>query len=175
MGRWRMLTAVNRAVLLAIVAGAAACAEQPAPAYTRVGGPAPELLRPRTPATLVVFWATWCPPCREETPSLRALAREPLRDLSVVTFGQDEGHDVVREFFGGDVPEELGYRPDPAHAAARAFGVDVLPTAFLVVEGRLLARFGGARDWNSREMRRLLARLIDEGPGVPSGRAEPGR
>lgn len=141
-----------------------ACAEQTPPAYTRVSGPAPAVLSPtRTPATLVVFWATWCPPCREEVGPLRALAQDPPRDLSVVTFGQDEPGANVAEFFGGRVPPELGYRPDSDHRAAAAFGVDVLPATFLVVDGQLVARFGGARDWNSKEMRNLLVRLASEG------------
>lgn len=156
-----MVSGVPRGFLAAVIASTVACAEQPAPAYTRISGPAPAVLERTTP-TLVVFWATWCPPCREETGALRALARDPVGELALVTFGQDETDDVVRKFFGGDIPNELNYRRDASHAAAGAFGVDVLPAAFLVKNGRLVARFGGPRDWNSKEMRRLLRRLLTE-------------
>lgn len=167
-----MFLHVPRRSLVATLGLLLACAEHAPPPYTRVGGPAPELLSPaRTPATLVVFWATWCPPCREETGSLRALARSPPRHLSVVTFGQDEPGADLTGFFGGPVPPELGFRPDPDHRAASAFGVDVLPAAFLVVDGQLRARFGAARDWNSREMRRLLENLTSERPVAPARRA----
>jgi len=65
---------------------------------------------------------------------------------------------------------ELGYRPDREHRAATAFGVDVLPAAFLVADGRLIARFAGARDWSSKEMRRLLVKLASERTAARAGR-----
>jgi thioredoxin-like negative regulator of GroEL len=68
----------------------------------------------------------------------------------------------VREHFGGTPPPELGYRHDVGKRAAQAFGVEVLPAAFLVVDGRLVARFSGPREWGSRGMRRLLTRLAGE-------------
>ena len=125
-------------------------------------------------AVLIVFWATWCPPCREELPGLRALAKSPPSRMAILTFGEDEDETPVREFFGGAPPLELGYRRDIERRAANAFGVDVLPAAFLIVDGRLVARFSGPRDWNSREMRRLLAKLGSEAsPSAPEG-ARPG-
>jgi cytochrome c biogenesis protein CcmG, thiol:disulfide interchange protein DsbE len=164
-----MFLHVLRRSMVATLGLLLACAERSSPAYTRVRGPAPAVLPPtRAPATLVVFWATWCPPCRDEVGPLRALAQDPPRDLPVVTFGQDESGANVAEFFGGRVPPELGYRADSDHRAAAAFGVDVLPAAFLVVDGQLVARFGGARDWNSREMRRLLVKLASEGKAAPA-------
>lgn len=125
---------------------------------------------------LAVFWATWCPPCVEELPSLRTLAREPPAGVEVVMYAQDEEAARLREFFGGGAPPpELGLVHDRRHAMAARFGVDELPAAFLVVDGRLVARFSGPRDWSSRGMRRLLARLVGEAtsdgpPGVRPAR-----
>jgi thiol-disulfide isomerase/thioredoxin len=143
-------------------ATALACAEGERPAYTRVDGPAPAMVS-RPGAVLVVFWATWCPPCLEELPGLRALARDPPASLALLTFGEDTEEAAARRFFGGAPPQELGLVHDAGGRAAEAFGVDELPTAFLVVDGRLVARFSGPRDWGSRGMRRLLARLAAEG------------
>jgi thioredoxin-like negative regulator of GroEL len=121
-------------------------------------------------AVLVVFWATWCPPCREELPALLALARNPPAAVSFVTFGEDRDEAPVREFFAGATPSELGFVHDRGGQAVKAFGVDVLPAAFLVVDGRLVARFSGPRDWSSRGMRRLLAKLASEAsPSAPVG------
>ncbi|MCY1076849.1 TlpA family protein disulfide reductase [Archangium lansingense] len=117
---------------------------------------------PASRATLVVFWASWCAPCREETPQLRALAEAPPEGLAVVVFSHDEAMKAVEDFLGGPAEAALHLRLDEGEAAARAFGVDKLPTSFLVVEGRLVARFQGPREWNSRAMRRLLEKLIRE-------------
>jgi thiol-disulfide isomerase/thioredoxin len=156
---------VNAAVLSALLLALAGCAEPEPPAYTRLDGAAPEQVRARRGATLVVFWATWCGPCVDEAPSLVALARDPPTGISLLTVGEDETERPVREFFRGPPPVELGFRLDDEYALASAFGVEGLPVSFLVVDGRLVARFQGARDWSSRGMRRLLARLAAEGPG----------
>lgn len=50
-------------------------------------------------AVLVNLWATWCPPCRREMPSLQRLSRAYAhRNLVVVGIDQGEGDDVVRRY-----------------------------------------------------------------------------
>lgn len=153
---------MKRAVLLMAVLGVlAACQEPPPPSYVRLSGTAPVVEGIASEgAVLVVFWAAWCPPCRTETPGLRALARRPPEGLRVVTFSRDESLDAVEGFFSGSVPAELALRLDADGQATRALGGEPLPTSILVVEGRLVARFTGPRDWDSAGMRRLLTRLM---------------
>ena len=151
--------------VLALAAGLLAvlgCSEPALPSYTRTDGPAPAVEGLPGGAALVVFWATWCPPCLEELPSLQALARAPPPGVAVVTFGEDEDEAPVRAHFNGLPPRELGYLHDAGRRVATAFGVDALPTAYLVVDGRLVAQFAGPCDWDSPGMRRLLAKLARE-------------
>jgi thiol-disulfide isomerase/thioredoxin len=155
------------AVLLASLAVACEEHEPVPPAYVRLDAPAPRLENvPAARALLVVFWATWCPPCVAETPQLRALAEDPPEHLAVVVYGHDLDVSAVRAFFAGDPPPSWNFRLDPDQAVARAFGVDKLPASFLVVEGHRIARFSGPRDWSSPAMRRLLQKLISERLGV---------
>ncbi|WP_245767686.1 TlpA family protein disulfide reductase [Stigmatella erecta] len=139
------------------------CQSESLPAYVRLGGQAPALASaPPSRAWLVVFWASWCPPCREETPALVKLAEAPPEGLRVVVFSHDAHLQAVEAFLGGPPAAGLHLRLDEGHAVARAFGVDALPASILVVDGHLTARFSGARDWDSRAMRRLLERLLQE-------------
>ena len=149
---------------MAVGLGLVGCSSDSEPGYLRLSGPAPRLdSAPATAAHLVLFWATWCVPCREETPQLLALAGDLPETLGVVVFSHDESLEDVTEFFGGLPEPELHLRLDRDKAAAQAFGVETLPAAFLVVDGRLRARFDGPRRWDSPAMRRLLDRLLASG------------
>jgi thiol-disulfide isomerase/thioredoxin len=128
--------------------------------YVRIDGTAPLLENaPAARSLLVAFWATWCPPCRDETPQLRALAKDPPPGLQVVVISQDEQNSAVEEFFEGPPDPLLHLRLDPEKRLFDAFRVAKLPASFLIVDGRLRARFEGSRRWNETAMRDLLARL----------------
>jgi peroxiredoxin/outer membrane lipoprotein-sorting protein len=103
-------------------------------------------LRSLAGKTVVVdFWATWCPPCREEMPHLEQLHRQ-LREKGLVVLGLDIGEDAdtVREFaLKNDYtfPLLLGAEPD---VTAR-YHVDGYPTVFVIDRaGKIAARFGGS-------------------------------
>ncbi len=142
---------------------AAACREEPPPEHLRLQGPAPEVPDlPKAKAHLLVFWATWCPPCRAETPQVQALAADPPDGVSVVVLSQDEEYADVANFFGGNPEAALHLRIDSGGTVADLFGVETLPTSILIANGRRVARFEGARDWDGRPMRMLLERLAAE-------------
>jgi cytochrome c biogenesis protein CcmG/thiol:disulfide interchange protein DsbE len=158
----------SAAMLLLLLAPG--CRTEPPPSYVRIEGTAPALRDvPPSKAVLVVFWASWCPPCRAETPELLELAAQPPEELRGVVYSHDTDMRAVRDFLGEPPPGGLHLRLDEGRAVAHAFGVDSLPTSILVVDGRLAARFPGPRDWSSRAMRRLLERLIREhSPAAPA-------
>lgn len=142
---------------------AGACREEPTPEYLRLQGPSPEVPDlPKAKAHLLVFWASWCPPCRAETPQLQALAADPPDGVSVVVMSQDDEYADVEKFFGGNPAPALHLRIDPGGTVADLFAVEVLPTSILIANGRRAARFEGPRDWDGRPMRRLLERLAGE-------------
>ncbi|WP_437801838.1 TlpA family protein disulfide reductase [Sorangium sp. So ce693] len=106
---------------------------------------------------LLHFWATWCAPCRAELPRLLELGRqlEKAGRLQLVAVSVDENWDVVRAFFGGEVPP--GVVRAGSAAVQRRFGVSTLPDTFLVeADGRMSLRFTGARDWRAPEATTLL-------------------
>ncbi len=81
---------------------------------------------------IINFWATWCPPCRAETPDLQAVHRE-IGDkvvLSGVNMTSQDGGDIngfLREF-GVTYPVVL----DTEGAAAKAYNILGLPTTVFV-------------------------------------------
>lgn len=98
--------------------------------------------------TLVHFWATWCPPCREELPALLALARRLDRsgEMRIVAIATDPSWSVVDSFLARDTAPHV--RRDPGQRAARAFGVTTLPDTYVIdAEGQVRLRLAGARDW----------------------------
>lgn len=114
--------------------------------------------RPGRP-TLVHFWATWCPPCREELPSLLDLARrfERSGEMRVVTIATDPGWAEVDSFLGG-VRSPHVFR-DRGAKAVRAYGVTGLPDTYVLdADGRLRYRLAGPENWNDS---RLLTALRD--------------
>lgn len=145
---------------LALVIGG--CGERAEIPLIRVDEPLPAGTLDGLPderATLLVFWATWCPPCIEELPGLRRLASDPGPGLRVVLVAADERPEVTAAYFGGALPPELHVRWDPDKRIARELRVDRLPVSFLVVGKRVIARFDGERDWDGSAARATLARL----------------
>ncbi|HEX4048713.1 MAG TPA: TlpA disulfide reductase family protein [Elusimicrobiota bacterium] len=97
---------------------------------------------------LVDFWATWCPPCREELPALAELDRTfAPKGFSVLGVAMDEGGaKTVREFFAGrPVPYPIAL--DASGDAPAGWDVPGLPTAYLIGrDGAVRRSWVGAKD-----------------------------
>ena len=125
----------------------------------------------------VNFWATWCPPCREEMPSMVRLGREleakyPGK-FRMVAVSVDESWNPVKEFFSAPPyfgKPGLAVALDPEQVATRAYycgargGVcpDLkFPESYIVDKnGRLVAFVVGPRNWADPSARLLLESLI---------------
>lgn len=113
---------------------------------------------------MVNFWATWCPPCREEIPILIALSEKYKDDLLVIGISVDDGPQAdVKEFarrIGVNYPIVMRSR----ELIAEYGGVPALPTTFLVnKEGRVVQKHEGlfSPGLYETEVRALLGLPID--------------
>lgn len=110
------------------------------------------------------FWATWCPPCIEEMPSLERLYRRfRNRQFEIVAVSVDaEGAKPVRKFIG-----ERGFTfrvlLDPAKKTEVPFGVRGLPISYVIDrKGRMVAGAIGAIDWSSKKATTYFENLLRE-------------
>jgi thiol-disulfide isomerase/thioredoxin len=113
---------------------------------------------------LVNFWATWCPPCLEEMPSLQRLA-ERLRGqpFAVVAVNVAEAERRVAhrtKQMGLDLPVLL----DADGAAFKAWGGKGLPTSVLVDRSGAVRYLGlGPLEWDGAEAVTAIEGLLSEG------------
>jgi peroxiredoxin len=113
----------------------------------------------------VVFlniWATWCPPCREEMPSMESLYRRLKgRDFEMLAVSIDrEGDKVVRPFaakYGIMFPVLL----DPDNKTSRLYGLSGVPESFIIDKnGVVINKIIGAQNWVKKEWLDYFDRII---------------
>ena len=113
--------------------GAAGRIGAPAPDFewTSLDGQTLRLSTYRGKVVVVNFWATWCPPCREEMPALQRVAASE-RDIVVLEVDLMEPGDKARSFLDSLGLDRLQPVLDGDGATTRRFGVLSLPSTFFV-------------------------------------------
>ena len=109
------------------------------------------------------FWATWCPPCIEEMPTLDALqAALGGDDFAVLAINQDRGGvRAAKPFVKANEWENLTLYLEPQARFAKDAALRGLPTSLIIDrEGREVARLEGTTNWNSPEMIATLRKLV---------------
>jgi peroxiredoxin len=119
----------------------------------------------RGKVVLVNFWATWCPPCRKEMPSMERLWKR-LADKGFVVYALDVGEsadDVESFVFDHDLTFPVLLDKDAK--TIRQWQVRGLPSSFLVdSQGRLAYKAIGERDWDDPALEKTIRALIGESP-----------
>ena len=123
----------------------------PAPDFTlddMAGNPV-RLADFRGQVLVVNFWATWCPPCRKEMPSIEKGARWLARfNGRFIAINMGEKPAAIRRYLK-DQPLDLQILLDPDARTAGDWGVEGLPVTFVVdPEGRIAYKALGAREWD---------------------------
>lgn len=110
---------------------------------------------------LLNIWATWCPPCREEMPTLdRLQANLEGPDFAVVALSIDAGEGglpLVRRFYQEAGVKRLPIYIDSTGEATGKLGSVGLPTTLLIDrDGREIGRTIGPANWDSPEVTALI-------------------
>ena len=145
----------------------------------RAATPAPELkARDLTGATktladyrgkvvLLNFWASWCPPCLHEMPSMERLrVKMAGRPLEIVALASAEGPNDVKAFLS---KIKLGFPIllDTDGSNTKRWKVFALPTSFLLdAQGRVRYVLTGPTEWDEGEALKIIESMLEE-PVLP--------
>lgn len=133
--------------------------EAPPLALEDIDGVQHDLADYRGQVVVVNFWATWCPPCRDELPALQRVWEE-LHDDGLVVLGVNVGEDAERIFFTADYPVDFPLLLDQDAAAIDTWPVRGIPTTFIVdPDGRIAYRAIGAREFDHPDILQRLRNL----------------
>ncbi len=79
--------------------------------------------------TLVLFWTTWCPSCKQEIPELETLNKTHGDKVNVMAVSLDEQEQALKQFFNGKKLDLPVYHGD--EALGRKFNVEAIPTLII--------------------------------------------
>ena len=146
-----------------------------APAMVEVGGALPSVLMqglngPHRPLSsyrgrplIINVWASWCSPCRKEAASLERLAwSEAGGAYTVIGISTDDDRNAALKWLSHS-NATLNHYIDraPRWTLENLLGASSIPLTVLVdAEGRVVARFRGARDWSTAESVKLIERAF---------------
>lgn len=147
-------------------------------AVTDLEGRAVRLSAYRGKVVLLNVWTTWCPPCREEMPSMERLHRRLQgRDFVLLAVSQDDDGQRAVAPFVREMGVTFPVLVDPEHQVGRRYGVWGYPETFVIDRnGYIVERVIGPRDWMAPDQVAALEALIaaagdaasPPGPRAPS-------
>ena len=170
--RRRFLAAGLASAVLALAF--VSCNKDPGP---QVGMPAPDFTLPdlegklhgladfRGRVVVLNFWATWCPPCIDEMPSLERLHQAMAdRGVAVIAVSVDERFSDVPAFVKRfDLTFSVLY--DEGKKVSRKYQTFKYPETYILDrEGRLKSKVVGPRDWAAPTVIRDMVDLLKEAP-----------
>lgn len=169
----RLLASLAMGLVLttgAYAAGFESRAATPAPALkARDMSGAPKTLADyRGKVVVLNFWASWCPPCLREMPSMERLrVKMKGQPLEIVALASAEGPDDVKGFLS---KMQLGFPIllDADGSNTKRWKVFALPTTFLLdAKGRVRYVLTGPVEWDEGEALKIIESMLAEPPVKP--------
>jgi thiol-disulfide isomerase/thioredoxin len=108
---------------------------------------------------LLNFWATWCGPCVEETPSLSKLAQDyASKGVVVLGISVDKDPQAYQKFLSRYTPAFLTARDFKIH---EEYGTFMYPETYIIdAKGRVVLKIAEAADWSDPKMTQYIDSLL---------------
>ena len=164
---YRQVTRSHSSVFLFVLLLLTACNIGSHP--PRIGSPAPEftiadgtqsvsLNQFRGKPVVLNFWATWCPPCVQEMPSLVQLQKDLGDKVTILAVNEDDDDSAYRQFVKDHNVDLLTVRDTKRNN--ELYGTFKYPETFVIdKDGKIVRKFIGAQEWTSPEIVDYLRKL----------------
>jgi peroxiredoxin len=102
---------------------------------------------------IINFWTTWCPPCREELPSMnRAWKQLEKEGIAMLAINMGEDEDTIF-IFSADYPTDFPILMDQSGEVIASWPVKGLPTTYVIApDGNIAYRAIGSREWDDKDL-----------------------
>lgn len=140
-----------------------------APEVAEVGKPAPQfklvdtkgktwdLAELKGRVVFLNFWATWCPPCREEMPSMQRLFASMPSDRFIMLAVLSNDDPAIADSLAAKIGATFPILIDPGSKTAQAYGLTGVPETFIIDKnGVLREKFMGAVPWDAPKAVQML-------------------
>lgn len=113
---------------------------------------------------LVNFWASWCPPCVHEMPSMQRLQDTFDKDQFVILgVNMAEEKSIIKEFLRTKVSVSFPLLMDSDGAALQRWSVFAFPTSYIIdKKGQIRYSLFGSIEWDTKEVMTIFEQLINE-------------
>jgi cytochrome c biogenesis protein CcmG/thiol:disulfide interchange protein DsbE len=106
------------------------------------------------------FWATWCPPCIQEVPSLNEFQqRFANQGVVVVAVSIDKNADKYRSFLS-KIPVAFQTARDPNADVSSEYGTYQIPETYIIKNGVVMRKFPEAENWMSDDLTQYVQSLL---------------
>ena len=123
-----------------------------------------DLKRLKGKVILVNFWASWCPPCVHEMPSMQRLQNRFFsKGFTILGVNMGESEETVRHFLKTKVDVQFPILFDKEGTALKRWGVFAFPTSYVIdKEGKIRYAIFGGVDWENKDILQKITYLLNE-------------